>query len=99
MAKDSSPNLSLEIHRAARETVTLAEQRFISKQADWTFDSAWQDMLNHATMKVCLIVLIKVNILTVILQVTDAESQKTVAEKEHQIKAAAFIEAETKVSP
>jgi SH3 domain-binding protein 5 (SH3BP5) len=39
----------------------------------------------------------KVNSLTVILQVTDAESQKTVAEKEHQIKAAAFIEAETKV--
>jgi hypothetical protein len=32
------------------------------------------------------------------LQVTDAESQKTVAEKEHQIKAAAFIEAETKVN-
>ena len=91
--------MSLEIHRAARETVTLAEQRFISKQADWTFDSAWQDMLNHATMKVCSIVLIKVNILTVILQVTDAELQKTVAEKEHQIKAAAFIEAETKVSP
>lgn len=33
-----------------------------------------------------------------ILQVTDAESQKTVAEKEHQLKAAAFIEAETKVN-
>jgi SH3 domain-binding protein 5 (SH3BP5) len=55
----SSLNLRLEIHRAARETVTLAEQRFISQQADWTFDSAWQDMLNHATMKVSWIVLKK----------------------------------------
>ncbi|XP_059478389.1 SH3 domain-binding protein 5 homolog [Neocloeon triangulifer] len=69
-----------EIHRAAKETVTLAEQRFISKQADWTFDSAWQDMLNHATMKV-----------------SEAEIQKALAEKEHQMRAVAFIEAETRV--
>ncbi|CAB3370853.1 Hypothetical predicted protein [Cloeon dipterum] len=67
-----------QIHRAAKETVTLAEQRFISKQGDWTFDGTWQDVLNHATMKV-----------------TEAETQRSVAEKEHQQKAAAFIEAET----
>jgi hypothetical protein len=30
----------------------LAEQRFISKQHEWQFDNAWQEMLNHATIKV-----------------------------------------------
>ncbi|KAF4525254.1 hypothetical protein B566_EDAN012789 [Ephemera danica] len=69
-----------EIHRAAKETVALAEQRFISKQGDWTFDSAWQDMLNHATMKV-----------------TDAETQKTVSEQEHKLRASKFCDAEKRV--
>lgn len=41
-----------EIHRAAKETVALAEQRFLSKQHEWQFDNAWQEMLNHATSKV-----------------------------------------------
>ncbi|CAG2066200.1 unnamed protein product [Timema podura] len=41
-----------EIHQAAKETVALAEQRFISKQHVWQFDNAWQEMLNHATLKV-----------------------------------------------
>ncbi|XP_070166568.1 uncharacterized protein [Polyergus mexicanus] len=41
-----------EIHAAAKETVALAEARFISHQHEWNFDQAWQDMLNHATMKV-----------------------------------------------
>lgn len=41
-----------EIHQAAKETVALAEQRFISKQHEWQFDNAWQEMLNHATIKV-----------------------------------------------
>ncbi|KMQ93546.1 sh3 domain-binding protein 5-like protein [Lasius niger] len=41
-----------EIHAAAKETVTLAEARFMSHQHEWNFDQAWQDMLNHATMKV-----------------------------------------------
>lgn len=41
-----------EIHAAAKETVALAEVRFISHQHEWNFDQAWQDMLNHATMKV-----------------------------------------------
>jgi len=43
-----------EIHQAAKETVALAEQRFLSKQHEWQFDNAWQEMLNHATIKVCL---------------------------------------------
>ncbi|XP_003743169.1 SH3 domain-binding protein 5 homolog [Galendromus occidentalis] len=41
-----------EIHQAATETIALAEQRFLSKQSEWAFDTAWQEMLNHATEKV-----------------------------------------------
>lgn len=41
-----------EIHAAAKETVALAEQRFMSNQHEWQFDNAWQEMLNHATIKV-----------------------------------------------
>ncbi|XP_034174927.2 uncharacterized protein LOC117601831 [Osmia lignaria lignaria] len=41
-----------EIHGAAKETVALAESRFMSHQHEWNFDQAWQDMLNHATLKV-----------------------------------------------
>lgn len=45
----------LEIHAAAKETVALAEQRFMSNKDEWQFDNAWQEMLNHATIKVhCL---------------------------------------------
>jgi hypothetical protein len=41
-----------EIHAAAKETVALAEQRFLSNQHEWQFDNAWQEMLNHATIKI-----------------------------------------------
>ncbi|XP_029343182.1 SH3 domain-binding protein 5 homolog [Acyrthosiphon pisum] len=41
-----------EIHQAAKETVALAEARFLSKQHEWKFDSAWQEMLNNAIQKV-----------------------------------------------
>ncbi|XP_011500826.1 PREDICTED: SH3 domain-binding protein 5 homolog isoform X2 [Ceratosolen solmsi marchali] len=40
------------VHAAAKETVALAEARFMSHQHEWNFDQAWQDMLNHATFKV-----------------------------------------------
>ncbi|CAG9817289.1 unnamed protein product [Phaedon cochleariae] len=40
------------IHAAAKETVALAEQQFMSNKNEWQFDNAWQEMLNHATMKV-----------------------------------------------
>lgn len=43
-----------EIHAAAKETVALAEARFVSHQHEWNFDQAWQDMLNHATIKVSI---------------------------------------------
>jgi exonuclease VII small subunit len=39
------------LYEAAKETITLAEQRLLQEK-DRTFDSAWQEMLNHATMKV-----------------------------------------------
>ncbi|CAG0879131.1 unnamed protein product [Cyprideis torosa] len=41
-----------EIHQAAKETIALAEARFLSKKGEWEFDSAWQEMLNYSTMKV-----------------------------------------------
>lgn len=49
-----------ELHAAAKETVTLAEQRFVSKQDEWQFDSNWQEVLNHAIIKVsaCLVALV-----------------------------------------
>jgi hypothetical protein len=40
------------VHDAAKETITLAEERFLSQKGEWEFDSAWQEMLNHATIKV-----------------------------------------------
>lgn len=43
----------VEIHAAAKETVALAEERFMSNSHEWQFDNAWQEMLNHATLKVC----------------------------------------------
>lgn len=42
----------LEIHAAAKETVALAEERFMTNSHNWPFDNAWQEMLNHATNKV-----------------------------------------------
>lgn len=44
-----------EIHQAAKETVALAEARFLSKQHEWKFDSAWQEMLNNAILKVIFV--------------------------------------------
>lgn len=44
--------ISTEIYAAAKETVALAEQRFMSSSHEWQFDNAWQEMLNHATIKV-----------------------------------------------
>ncbi|KAK0079710.1 hypothetical protein PV325_000900 [Microctonus aethiopoides] len=41
-----------EIHATAKETVALAEARFISHKHEWNFDQAWQDMLNHATIQI-----------------------------------------------
>ncbi|GBP86436.1 SH3 domain-binding protein 5 homolog [Eumeta japonica] len=41
-----------QLHAAAKETVSLAEQRFVSKQHEWQFDSNWQEVLNHAIIKV-----------------------------------------------
>lgn len=40
------------VYAAAKETIALAEERFLSNSSDWEFDNAWQEMLNHATIKV-----------------------------------------------
>lgn len=103
------------IHAAAKETISLAEERFTEKKANAfstsdqgsikfvpplnhegrseidsvglgpdqcpiMFDSAWQEMLNHATMKVM-----------------EAEALKTASEAEHAKRAAFFTKAEQEV--
>ena len=48
------------VYKAAKETVELAEQRMAEKTSEDDrpeFDTAWQEMMNHATMKVSFIVL------------------------------------------
>ena len=48
------------LHQNARETIRLAEERFLPSHrtgascqspAHYEFDNAWQELLNHATMK------------------------------------------------
>lgn len=40
------------IHKAARETITMAEEKFLNKDNNWKFNTAWQEMVNHAAIKV-----------------------------------------------
>ncbi|KAF7654441.1 hypothetical protein LDENG_00069510 [Lucifuga dentata] len=42
---------AVEILRAAKETIALAEERLLEEDSR-QFDSAWQEMLNHATKRV-----------------------------------------------
>lgn len=42
---------AVEILRAAKETIALAEERLLEEDSRH-FDSAWQEMLNHATHRV-----------------------------------------------
>ncbi|KAG8212768.1 hypothetical protein J437_LFUL019729, partial [Ladona fulva] len=84
-----------EIHQAAKETVALAEQRFLSKQHEWQFDNAWQEMLNHATLKVQYIVSIFLCI-RMYVEVMEAEAQKAESGREHQLRATLFHAAERK---
>ncbi|XP_060948879.1 SH3 domain-binding protein 5 [Limanda limanda] len=42
---------AVEILRAAKETIALAEERLLEEESR-QFDSAWQEMLNHATQRV-----------------------------------------------
>ncbi|XP_056598160.1 SH3 domain-binding protein 5 [Triplophysa dalaica] len=42
---------AIEILRAAKETIGLAEERLLEEDSR-QFDSAWQEMLNHATQRV-----------------------------------------------
>lgn len=44
-----------EVLRAAKETIALAEQRLLEEDKRH-FDSAWQEMLNHATQRVSNVV-------------------------------------------
>ncbi|KAI4818211.1 hypothetical protein KUCAC02_011564, partial [Chaenocephalus aceratus] len=42
---------AVEFLRAAKETIALAEERLLEEDSR-QFDSAWQEMLNHATQRV-----------------------------------------------
>ncbi|KAG7458061.1 hypothetical protein MATL_G00233760 [Megalops atlanticus] len=42
---------AIEVLRAAKETISLAEERLLEEDSR-QFDSAWQEMLNHATQRV-----------------------------------------------
>ncbi|XP_045593910.2 LOW QUALITY PROTEIN: SH3 domain-binding protein 5 homolog [Procambarus clarkii] len=69
------------LHHAARETIALAEERFVNcRHEHWQFDSAWQEMLNHATIKVM-----------------EAEAQKAASEREHMRRASVYQKAEQRV--
>ena len=55
--KETWTNSTLEILCALifclpQETISLAEERFADNSGEWKFDNAWQEMLNHATIKV-----------------------------------------------
>ncbi|KAJ8912914.1 hypothetical protein NQ315_017244 [Exocentrus adspersus] len=74
------------IHAAAKETVALAEQRFLTHQHEWQFDNAWQEMLNHATMKTGML-----------FKVMEAENQKAESEREHQRRARIYNDIDEKL--
>ncbi len=42
---------SVEVYRVAKETLSLAESKLL-KADKREFDAAWQEYVNHATMKV-----------------------------------------------
>ena len=42
---------SVELYRVAKETLSLAESKLL-KSDKREFDAAWQEYVNHATMKV-----------------------------------------------
>nr|XP_036851387.1 SH3 domain-binding protein 5 isoform X1 [Manis javanica] len=69
-----------EVLRAAKETISLAEQRLLEDDKR-QFDSAWQEMLNHATQRadVCCH-----------SQVMEAEQTKTRSELVHKETAARY---------
>lgn len=48
---------AISMQNAAREMVELAEQGYETRRRKQTFDTAWQEMLNHATIKVSVLFL------------------------------------------
>ena len=40
------------VYKAAKETVSLAEEKIANEQGESLLDPAWQELLNHATAKV-----------------------------------------------
>ena len=46
------------VYKAAKETVALAEEKISGATGEAQLDPAWQELLNHATSKVMIIVII-----------------------------------------
>lgn len=92
---------AVEILRAAKETIALAEERLLEEDSR-QFDSAWQEMLNHATHRVwtaypaadiwaywnCCSV--KTNLISGLFQVMEAEQARMHSEAEHKKTAANY---------
>lgn len=89
-----------EVLRAAKETISLAEQRLLEED-NRQFDSAWQEMLNHATQRVSRVsggkALCDGPLLMVtsyhVVQVMEAEHGKTRSEQLHKETAAKYTAA------
>lgn len=69
----------------------------MSNQHEWQFDNAWQEMLNHATIKVSSFLSSTFLYTADVRQVMEAETQKAESGREHQRRALIFKAAEEKV--
>lgn len=91
------------IYQAAKETVSLAEQRLVTESGEkWEFDSAWQEMLNHATMKVRILIWLHMKSLIqsanyAFSQFMESEKDKTASEEEHSRRAAEYAAIQQKL--
>lgn len=90
-------------HTAAKEMVFLAEEGL--KAEGRTFDHAWQEMLNHATMRVRhsvkLCTLKKFTIVQAsffyLFQVNESEMERTTTEQEHRRTSHIYHDSEKRV--
>lgn len=88
-----------EVLRAAKETISLAEQRLLEED-NRQFDAAWQEMLNHATQRVrrvrggqCVLNPVLTVTCDWLAQVMAAEQSKTRSEVAHRETAAKYTAA------
>lgn len=83
----------MEVYRVAKETLNLAESKLL-KIDKREFDAAWQEYVNHATMKVMNSMLPWRNFPLDWFQVMQAEHDKTRSERTHEEKSKLYQESE-----